>query len=152
MKKAIILGIGNRLMKDDGIGVYLAEELRKTEKSLECEYIIGESDIDYSLSKLEGAEFVIILDAVLSGGTPGDIGVFPLDRAYSHKFLGLSPHNLHLFQALYDQRNKLEGFLIGIEPFDISFQMGLSREICRKWPEIVGKVKKTIDKILSKRG
>ncbi|MBG9450710.1 hydrogenase maturation protease [Cytobacillus firmus] len=152
MKKTIILGIGNRLMKDDGVGIYIAEELMNTDENLDCEYIIGESDIDYSLSKLEGAEFVIILDAILSGGNPGDIEVYSLDKTDSHRFLGLSPHNMHLFQALYEQRDKLKGCLIGVEPFDISFQIGLSRELEKKWPEIVSKAKKTIDEILSGRG
>ncbi|MEH6988529.1 hydrogenase maturation protease [Cytobacillus firmus] len=152
MKKTIILGIGNRLMKDDGVGIYIAEELLNTEENLHCEYILGESDIDYSLSKLEGAEFVIILDAILSGGNPGDIEVYSLDKIESHRFLGLSPHNMHLFQALYEQRDKMEVCLIGVEPFDISFQIGLSSELEKKWPEIVSKVKKTMDEILSNRG
>ena len=152
MKKTIILGIGNRLMKDDGVGIYIAEELMNSEENLDCEYILGESDIDYSLSMLEGAEFVIILDAILSGGNPGDIEVYSLEKTDSHRFLGLSPHNMHLFQALYEQREKMEVCLIGVEPFDISFQMGLSNELEKKWPEIVSKVKKTMDEILSNRG
>ncbi|MBT2689544.1 hydrogenase maturation protease [Bacillus sp. ISL-47] len=148
MKNIIILGIGNKLMMDDGIGVYLVEELSKTETNPQINYVIGESDIDYSLSQLEGAEFVIILDAVLSGSKPGDLTIFPLDRVHSHRMLDLSPHNLHLFQALYYQRDKMKGFLIGIEPSEISFQMGLSRVLSKKWPEILYSVKKTIEELL----
>lgn len=150
MNKTIILGIGNKLMMDDGIGVYLVEEIRKTETNPQINYIIGESDIDYSLSQLEGAEFVIILDAVLSGSNPGDLTIFPLDQVHSHKMLDLSPHNLHLFQALYYQRDKIKGFLIGIEPFDIYFEIGLSRVLSRKLPEILYSVNKIIDELLLK--
>ncbi len=46
MEKIIVLGIGNLLMMDDGIGIYLIEQLCKLNCTPYVSFLIGESDID----------------------------------------------------------------------------------------------------------
>ncbi|MGC7930984.1 hydrogenase maturation protease [Lysinibacillus sp. VIII_CA] len=149
MEKVIVLGIGNRLMMDDGIGIYLVEELMKDESVQNIQYIIGESDIDYCIQQIEHATFVIIIDCTIIGGQPGDVTIHSLDNLVVSRSFDFSIHNLHLFQVLYQLRNQIKGFLIGVEPYKISFNFGLSRVIENKRNKIEEKVKEVIKQLIN---
>lgn len=74
MKKSLILGIGNDILTDDGIGPKLVNEL-KSRKSLTdfdlSTVFIGGLDI---LELIQGYEMVIFIDAIMTnGGTPGTV-------------------------------------------------------------------------------
>lgn len=101
MEKVIVLGIGNRLMMDDGIGIYLVEEMMRDASAQNTQYIIGESDIDYCIQQIENATFVIIIDCTITGGQPGEITIHSLDHLVVSRSFDFSVHNLHLFQVLY---------------------------------------------------
>ncbi|WP_173918214.1 hydrogenase maturation protease [Halobacillus sp. Marseille-Q1614] len=148
MEKVIVLGIGNQLMMDDGIGIYLTEELAKQKHPENISYLIGESDIDYCLQQIEQASYMIILDTVRAGKEPGELSIFPINNLHEQRPLDISPHNIHLFQSLYLQRDTLKGFLIGIEPFEIKFHIGLSAPLKGKWDTILRDVRITIDQLL----
>ena len=45
MKQILVLGIGNRMMKDDGIGVRIAEALALENDLENVDYVAGETDI-----------------------------------------------------------------------------------------------------------
>lgn len=147
MKEMIVLGIGNRLMMDDGIGIYLLEELMKQEGEFNIQYVVGESDVDYCIQQIENATSVIIIDAAMSDSQPGDITIYPLDNLAVFRLLDFSQHNLHLFQVLYQLKDNIQGYLIGIEPYQISFNLGLSGIIESKWDDIVQNVKDVIKKL-----
>lgn len=150
MGKLIVLGIGNRLMMDDGIGIYLVEDLMKDESIQNIEYIIGESDIDYCIQQIENATFVIIIDCTMTGGQPGDVTIHSLDNLVVSRLLDLSIHTLHLFQVLYQLRNQIKGYLIGIEPYKITFHFGLSNVIENKRTVIKENVKGIIEQLINR--
>ncbi|MDF2947129.1 MAG: hydrogenase maturation protease [Bacillales bacterium] len=148
MEKIIVLGIGNRLMMDDGIGIYLVEQLSKLNNSPHMSFLIGESDIDYCISQIMNATYVIVVDAVLSNTNPGDLTVYPLANLHEHQFLDISVHNFHLLQSLYQQKESIKGYLIGIEPYEITFHNGLSKTLSERWNSILQDVSQTIDSII----
>ncbi|WP_312755532.1 hydrogenase maturation protease [Rummeliibacillus suwonensis] len=150
MEKIIVLGIGNRLMMDDGIGIYLIEKLSKLNCTPHVSFLIGESDIDYCMDQIIKATFVIIVDAVFSGNKPGDLTVYPLANLHEYQTLDISAHNFHLFQSLYQQKASIKGFLIGVEPHEISFHIGLSKTLKEKWKTILQNVSQTIDRLIAK--
>ncbi|WKB36526.1 hydrogenase maturation protease [Terrilactibacillus sp. S3-3] len=149
MGDIIVLGIGNRLMMDDGVGIYLVEDLSKQDVKPNIRYLIGESDIDYCLDQIKNATFVIILDAVFSGTEPGEVSVYPVTALNECQSLDISPHNLHLFQALQPRKQTIKGFLVGVEPDEISFHIGLSKILKEKKHSILQNVRKTIEKLLN---
>lgn len=149
MEKIIVLGIGNQLMMDDGIGIFLAQELAKLNSIATIHYVIGESDIDYCLNQIEGATFVIILDAVCSNKEIGEISIYPLANLDEHQTLEISPHNLHLFQ-FFQQKESVKGYLIGVEPYQIRFHIGISQILIEKWDKILHEVKMTIEALIAK--
>jgi hydrogenase maturation protease len=150
MENIIVLGIGNRLMMDDGIGIYLIEELSRQNHDPGVSFLIGESDIDYCLEQIIGAPLVIIIDAAVSGKTPGSLTVYELADLHEHRELDFSPHDFHLFNLLYGQKESIRGYLIGVEPDEIRFHIGLSETIQAQWDRILQDVTLTIDELIGK--
>ncbi|USK57389.1 hydrogenase maturation protease [Cytobacillus solani] len=149
MGKIIVLGIGNRLMMDDGIGIYLIEQLSKLDRTPHVSFLIGESDIDYCMDQIMKATYVIIVDAVFSGNKPGELTVYPLANLHEYQTLDISAHNFHLFQSLYQQKESIKGYLIGVEPYEIRFHIGLSKTLREKWKTILQDVSQTIDSLIA---
>jgi hydrogenase maturation protease len=149
MENIIVLGIGNRLMMDDGIGIYLIEQLSKLNRKPYVSFLIGESDIDYCMDQIMKATFVIIVDAVFSGNKPGELTVYPLANLHEYQTLDISAHNFHLFQSLYQQKESIKGYLIGVEPYEVRFHIGLSKTLREKWKTILQDVSQTIDRLLA---
>jgi len=148
MKETVILGLGSRLMMDDGIGVYVVERLRDENPLEKLTYIVGETDIDHCLDAVRDAQYLVIIDAVSSGTTPGEVTAFSLDRVLGEPLRVWSAHNLHLFDLLPHFSDGIKGLLIGIEPSDTSFNLGLSNILTGRFGEITGKVKDIIQKTL----
>jgi hydrogenase maturation protease len=149
MEKIIVLGIGNILMMDDGIGIEIIEQLSKLNHTSHVSFLIGESDIDYCMDQIMDATFVIIVDAVFSGNKPGELTVYPLANLQEYQTLDFSVHNFHLFQALYQQKESIKGYLIGVEPDEIRFHIGLSKTLSEKWNTILQDVSQTIDRLIA---
>ena len=144
MKKVLVLGIGNRLMKDDGIGVHVVEELGKRNADSEVCYVVGETDVGYCLQQTEEASTVIIVDAAYLGKESGAVYVIPLQKVLQCSLNTTSFHEFDLFRELKIEGKSMEGMLIGIEPYDINYGMQLSDVLQDKFLDIVDKVKNFI--------
>jgi len=149
----MVLGIGNRLMTDDGIGVWIVEKLIQNKDAVnksgaeEVLYIIGETDFDFCLDQIENAGYLIIIDAVKMNKEPGEVTVFPLKEVLAGPLQGHSAHDHHLLSMLSYLRKDLDGILIGIEPCEVAFHIGLSDILSRNFPEILHKVENIIIEI-----
>ena len=78
MKPRLVLGLGNELAGDDGIGVRVVERLAAHPGLPDgIEVRVGGADLLRSQDALHGREQVILVDAVLGSETPGT--VVPLD-------------------------------------------------------------------------
>ena len=141
--KITVLGIGNRLMMDDGIGIAIVEELMKENKHREIMYVIGESDIEFCLDVINHSNFTIIIDAMKTGNTLGNVSLIPFKDITTHK-LGISPHDQHLFFSI-SQDNQLRGLVIGIEITEVEFHYGLSYQLQSKLSSIKKEVVKAIE-------
>ena len=146
MEKIVVLGIGNRLMMDDGIGIYIVEELMRDGSHTELHYVVGESDIDYCIERINGATLVVIVDAVVLSKEPGEVTFMPLSTIKEKQPLNISPHNMHLFNVLDQEGEEVKAFLIAIEPNEIHFHIGLSQTLKQKFKQIHQNVKNEIVK------
>ncbi len=99
--KKLFIGIGNEFRGDDGVGPFLARELGRL--NLRGIRVIEQGGEGTDLiAAWEGADFVILADAVVSGGRPGEIFRFelpgePLPKAI---FSRQSTHAFGLFEAI----------------------------------------------------
>lgn len=72
-KKTLIMGIGNYLMCDEGIGVHVAEELSRQEWPENVSVLDGGTGGFHLLEYFEDHDHVILIDATLDGREPGTV-------------------------------------------------------------------------------
>jgi len=136
--ETIVLGIGNVLLKDEGIGCHVVHALE--EVPLPNIKVMDWGTCPDVVQFLEDADKLIIVDAAKGGGIPGQIYRFKLgDVALEQKpFLSLHDtgllDNLILMKLLH---NMPEIIIIGIEPKETRWGLELSPELQEKVPRIV---------------
>ena len=131
MKKTLVLGIGNLVMSDDGIGVRVVQEL-----ATRCRFPAGVTVLDGGtlgldlLPYLEGVERLLIVDAVPTDGPPGTLvrlSGAEIPAVFAHK---LSPHQVGLQDLLAVARllghEPAELVLWGVQPASIEMTMELT--------------------------
>lgn len=70
--KVIILGIGNPLRSDDGVGIHVIEALRKESLPTGTDLLEGLTGLDI-IGAIKGCDKVIIVDAIMTASEPGTI-------------------------------------------------------------------------------
>lgn len=71
--KVLILGIGNTLMGDEGIGVHVVNSLEKIVLPEGVELLDGGTGSFLLLEPMQSAEKVVLIDATIDGAKPGTI-------------------------------------------------------------------------------
>ncbi len=133
-KKTLIIGLGNILKGDDGIGVRVAEIISQRElpAGVAVEEV-GTPGIDL-MNRFEGWQKVILVDAVQMGAKPGTWRRFsPQDVRLIANGNVLSLHEpdlasvLELAQALNMLPDEI--VIYGVEPQDLTFMAPLSSPV-----------------------
>jgi hydrogenase maturation protease len=155
-KKTLILGLGNNILTDDGIGSQLVHDL---------ELMIGDTDINYNsascggleiIEYIKGYELVVFIDAIRTlKGKPGDVYYFiPSDfRETSHLS---SLHDVSFLTALklgdslkLDLPTDLH--IIGIEIIeDMEFSEDFTPPLKERYPGILQEVFELVKQIMSR--
>lgn len=100
MKPNLLIGLGNPLMGDEGIGWHVVERLAGDPRlPQDTELLQAGTDLLPYAGHMEGRERVILVDALLDSSEPGTTSVFEND------FLGVDDrqphvHHLSLVQSL----------------------------------------------------
>jgi len=145
--RVVVIGVGNLLLKDEGIGIHAVESLQKVELPENVRIIDGGTAPDL-VAYTEAGDKLVIIDAAKAGGEPGTIYRFlPRDLAEESGTL-ISAHELGVEQNLKLMslmgNEPAEIVIIGIEPQEIGFGTELSAKLKRKLPEIVSVILKDI--------
>ncbi|RLF41192.1 MAG: hydrogenase maturation protease, partial [Thermoplasmata archaeon] len=99
MRRAVI-GIGNPLRRDDGIGIILVKKLREEKLSDVICIDAGTGGIQL-LPILSNYDRIIIVDAVNFNGKPGETKVFNLDEIKIEKEKNLlSIHMMNIIEVI----------------------------------------------------
>jgi hydrogenase maturation protease len=141
----LVVGLGNPLRGDDGIGVRVVEALRKLSPTEDVEVVDGGTQGLGIVSLVEGRERLILIDAADTGKSPGRFTRFTLDQvqlrgADQH----LSVHSaglrdaLLLAQALQVLPDDV--VIFGVQPANLDWVSGLSPEVEAALPELVAAV------------
>ena len=141
-RDVLILGIGNPLMGDDGVGIRAAEALARSE--LPEGVTVQEAGLPgWGLpSWLEGRSRVILVDAVQMDAAPGAWKRFrfsDLRLALEDSSLSLHAPGLACGLALTEALNLLpeDLTLYGVQPGQVSAGEGLSAKVSASLPELV---------------
>ncbi|MFV2081442.1 MAG: HyaD/HybD family hydrogenase maturation endopeptidase [bacterium] len=146
-KKIMILGVGNVLLGDEGIGVHIATHLKEFPLPDHIEVIEGGTDGFKLFHLILDTDRLIVVDCVKGGGEPASLYRFDIDE-YTH-FPDTYKTSVH--QISIDEVVTLSGAVgdspettfIGVEPSEIFMSMELSLEIEEKLPRILELVLET---------
>ena len=133
-KKIVLLGIGNVLQKDDGIGVYAAQYLLHNYTfSPETEIINGGVEGIKLLDIFIEHDEIIILDTIMLDDTPGSIYNIPAEKLGGYGLNSGSAHEIGVLQCLdmldLQGRARPKADIIAIIPHEITFAFDLSKTI-----------------------
>ena len=145
-----ILGVGNILYSDDGVGIRVVEKLEKEYEFSDNVSIVDGGVLGINLlGVISNAHRLIVVDTVLNHGKPGDLHRLEHDEIPDRIRAKNSLHQVDLIEAL-TLCNALDHVpqttIIGIEPKDLET---LSEELT---PEIEAKVDQLTQKVLEELG
>ncbi len=125
MKKTLVLGLGNPILGDDGVGLLVTAQLKTIIDLPHVSISSTELGGINLLELLAGYDRAIIVDAIKTpDGTPGQIYRLSPDSLYSTRHIG-STHSLEFAQTI-ELGRKLnmdlphEIIIFGIEAEDVS--------------------------------
>jgi hydrogenase maturation protease len=72
-KKTLVLGLGNVIMGDEGVGVHVVRALEKQTLPAGVECLDGGTGGFILLEPLENADHIILIDAAADGNPPGTV-------------------------------------------------------------------------------
>jgi len=130
----IIIGIGNVLQKDDGIGVYAASYLHENYTFLqEIEIINGGVEGIHLLNVLEENNHVVILDCLQLNDNPASIYAIPAKEISGYGLNNGGAHEIGILQCMdmmeLQGKELPEAIVIGMVPAEVTFSFGLSKEL-----------------------
>jgi len=130
----IIIGIGNVLQKDDGLGVYAASYLHENYTfSQEIEIINGGVEGIHLLNVLEENNHVVILDCLQLNDAPASIYAIPAQEISGYGLNNGGAHEIGILQCMdmmeLQGKEVPEAIVIGMVPAEVTFEFGLSKEV-----------------------
>ena len=142
IKKVVVMGMGNALLKDEGVGIHVIHALQNSPlpANIDLEIIDGGTSPDI-LHLMGEADKLIIIDAVRGGSNPGSVYKFKTNDITAEGKNSLSLHELSLLESL-EMLECMGGspqypVIIGVEPKEIGWGLELSSELEQKVPQII---------------
>jgi len=140
-----VIGVGNPLMGDDGVGIAVIRELGKENLPSHVELFDAGAALLDILAEVAHCARIILVDCCRAGGEPGTLYRTPMDPDHWRTAPpGASLHELNVVHALQLHRiggGKLnEVILIGIEPEEVALREGLSPAVRKCLPAVVAAV------------
>ena len=153
MKPRLILGLGNPLVGDDGIGWRVAELLAQDPRlPPDTEAICAGTDLLRWSDEMEGRSRVILIDAILVDGRPGEIEKFDDEfselehRQWNVHHLS-APQAIGLLQTALPALCKVRFTLLGVTVESLDVRKDLSLTLSERLPEIVDLVLRSLDEM-----
>jgi len=142
MTQIMILGVGNLLLTDDGIGIHAIQQLQEEYEIPEGVQVVdgGTCGLDL-LQFLEGVENLVIVDAAHLGREPGAIARMEGDQVPAYLALKTSPHEIGLPELMFTAQlidiypNRV--VVLGVQPESIETHIGLTPPVAARLDELV---------------
>jgi hydrogenase maturation protease len=144
-KRTIVVGLGNLLLKDDGVGVHAVRQLA-TDSPPGVTVVDAGTAVLHAADFSAGADRVLAIDAVQAGGTPGTVYRFdgyaagqsaPITSVHSVGYVAA----LNLLPAA---ERPAELCIIGVEPESIAYGMELSDAGREALPRVIAETRRIL--------
>lgn len=140
LPRVVVIGVGNLLQKDEGVGIRAIQALEKMNLPEDVKLVDGGTSPDL-IAYTRAGDKMIIIDCAKAGGKPGDIYRFKPEDLAAGKGTLTSAHemgvaeNLNLMSLTGNKPKNV--VIIGIEPTEIDWGMELSAVLKKKLPELI---------------
>ena len=128
--KTVIVGIGNILKGDDGVGSLVCQQLQRAKVCAELidAGTVPENYIQPIIKK--APQNLLIIDAIDSGASPGTRSIFKPEQLNSFVFSthALSPH---LFVDMIHQEIDVDVYIVGIQPAQTQLGQSVSAQVSK---------------------
>jgi hydrogenase maturation protease len=150
--KIVVLGVGNLLLADEGVGIHAIQALAEHELPPAVELVDGGTSTLDLLPHLHRARRVIVIDALKAGGMPGDIYRCLPEDLLENREKPMSLHQVDFLQLL-DIAERMgyrigPAVIYGVEPGEITWSMDLSPAVAAKMPKLLELVVAEIEKMM----
>lgn len=141
----ILLGVGNILLTDEGLGVHVVNEMRKEYTfSPEIGIIDGGTMGMELLSYMRGMKKLLLVDAVNGGEEPGTVYEFPHRDMETYFTDHISVHEVGMqdilrIRALQDDPLE-DAMVIGVEPESLDIGLEVSDTVKNVLPDVKQRV------------
>ncbi len=152
-ERIVVLGIGNILLRDEGIGVRVVEELERRYRlpeNVRC--VDGGTQGLWLMATIQEADHLVVIDAVLGRGEPGTL--YRIERKDLPTGLRVkqSAHDSDLLEALtlcsFLEKEPKSVVVLGIEPEDIQpMSLELTKTVAGRMDDLVSLVVKELEQL-----
>ena len=136
--KMVVLGLGNPLFQDEGLGIHFVHQLMQEEIDERVELIDGGTDALALLGVVEEAEYLLIIDAIDGEQPPGSIQQISGENIPRLVAGRVSAHQIGFQEvlALASLRGRLPAHivLIGVQPQSLDWGTELSPPVATTLP------------------
>lgn len=142
MARIVVLGIGNILLTDEGVGVRAVERLESAYRlPAGVEVIDGGTCAMEMLEQLENLDALIVIDCVRCGQPPSTPVLLKDDDVPVFFRTKLSPHQIGLSDVLasleFTGRAPRRTVIVGMQPVSMELGMELSPAVAARLSELV---------------
>lgn len=143
--KTVVLGIGNLIMQDEGVGVRVVEALERDHAMPEGVTLIdGGTSAMEMLEDLSDLDRLIVVDAINAGEPPGTLLRIEGDEVPTFFRTRLSPHQIGLPDVLasleFMGAQPKYMVILGVQPQAMELGMELTPVVAARVPELVDQV------------
>lgn len=140
-KKITILGIGNTLYQDEGVGVHVLSLLEKEFKNdPSVEIIEGATDGMLLLEPVEDTDHLIVVDAINAGKPGGTIITLQGEEIPAYYGIKMSVHQVGFQEVLWAARLRdrypKNIIMFGLQPTSLELGIELTETNQRRLPEL----------------
>lgn len=145
MGKTLVLGLGNILLRDEGVGVWAVQRLAERFEFADDVQVLDGGTLGLDLLHyVEDADRVLIVDAVATGNPPGMLVRMSGDEVPAFLGIKISPHQMGLADLLAASRLRgrfpRELVLVGVEPEIIDTGLELSPSVAAQMDALLDRV------------
>ncbi len=149
-KPTVVIGLGNPLMADDGLGLAAVARLQEAWQLPEgVEVVDGGTWGMNLLPVIEDAGRVLLVDAIAKGAKPGTLHVLQRDGIPRYLATKISPHQVDLRDvlALAELRGTLpaQTVAIGLEPAMVELSNSLTDTLRLRLDDLVREIVAQLD-------
>ena len=142
--RPVVIGVGNTLMSDDGVGPAAVAELRRRGLGERAELIDAGLAFSEVLCDLQPTQPLIVIDAVRGGGKGGSIYQLTIDDLAAEGGSLASAVSLHEVNVLPALRMEALGgrcfadvTVLGVEPVRLAWGEGLSLPVAEAMEKLI---------------